>query len=144
MIIPKLQSYSFSQLSTLQLFRIMQLRVNIFVVEQACAYPELDSFDLLATHHCYFQNEQLIAYCRTFNYAQSIKIGRILVHHSARMQGVGHKLMRDVLNYHHRAPHLCLQAQARLTAFYAHHGFSIVGDVYDEDGIAHVDMELIK
>jgi ElaA protein len=146
----ELSRYTFSQLSTLQLFQILKLRTDIFVVEQHCAYPEIDAHDLSCLHVCMYQKNELIAYCRLIELEQAkkikqtVKIGRVLVAGSARGQGIGHILLDKVLSYvceSRRYDKVVLSGQSHLIEFYRHHGFDVISDHYLDDGIEHVDMQ---
>lgn len=140
---------TFQQLTVDQLFDVLQLRVDVFVVEQQCAYPELDHFDRHAeTQHLSGRDEcgLLIAYARILppdlRYSE-VNLGRFVVKALARGKGVGHQLLRAALDFiHERWPGRAIRisAQEYLQRFYAQYGFSRVSDVYLEDGIPHVEM----
>jgi ElaA protein len=140
---------TFHQLAGSQLFDVLQLRVNVFVVEQQCAYPELDEKDRYAeTRHLIGCHErgQLIAYARILPPGLSfpeVGIGRLVVKKEARRQGFGHELLRTALeNIHYVWPGRAvrLAAQEYLQGFYEHHGFARMSNRYLEDGIPHIDM----
>lgn len=139
----------FHKLSVNQLFDALQLRVNVFVVEQQCAYPELDEYDRHAeTRHFSGSNEagQLMAYARILPPGSrylDVNLGRFVVRKDARGQGVGHQLLREALkeiqnNWPGSA--IRISAQDYLQKFYEQYGFLRVSDVYLEDGIPHVEM----
>lgn len=140
---------TFQQLTVDELFEVLQLRVAVFVVEQQCAYPELDHFDRHAeTRHLSGRDAcgQLTAYARILppglRYPEG-SIGRFVVKAEARGKGVGHQLLRAALNLiHERCPGhaIRISAQEYLQRFYAQYGFSRVSDVYLEDGIPHIEM----
>ena len=140
---------TFQQLSVDQLFDVLQLRVAVFVVEQQCAYPELDDYDRHAeTRHLSGRDElgHLIAYTRILpaglKYPE-VSVGRFVVESQVRGQGVGHQLLRTALDEIQQCWPNCairLAAQEYLQGFYEQHGFTRVSDRYLEDGIPHVEM----
>jgi ElaA protein len=140
---------TFQQLTVDQLFEVLQLRVDVFVVEQKCPYPELDQFDRHAeTQHLSGRDEwgQLLAYARILppglKYPE-VSIGRFVVKAAAREKGVGHQLLRTALNIIQECwpgSTIRISAQEYLQRFYAQHDFTRVSDVYLEDGIPHVEM----
>ena len=140
---------TFQQLSSTQLFDFLQLRVDVFVVEQQCAYPELDAYDRHPeTRHFSGRNElgQLIAYARLLPPGlrfPEVNLGRFVVKAGSRRQGIGHQLLQTAL----QEKALCwpkkpirISAQEYLENFYERYGFRRVSDVYLEDGIPHVEM----
>jgi len=138
---------NFNQLTTNELFQIYQLRVTVFVVEQACAYQDVDDLDLTAQHLVRFDEAQrLSAYARIMDEGSQVRIGRVVVAPFARKQGIGRKLVAAAIataqqNYP-RAQQIVIQAQAYLQEFYASFGFEPVSDVYLDTGIPHLDMVL--
>jgi ElaA protein len=138
----------FDELDPALLYQIMQLRQQVFVVEQNCVYQDLDGLDQ-ASHHLYGQREgQLMAYLRCvppgLSYSQS-SLGRIVVGPEARGLKLGRELVQRGID-HNRATwpqsDIKIGAQAYLEKFYTDLGFRAVGDSYDEDGIPHLKMIL--
>ena len=140
---------SFRQLSVDKLFEVLQLRVDVFVVEQQCAYRELDDHDRHPeTRHLSGQNEfgHLIAYARLLppglRYPE-VNLGRFVVKAYFRKQGVGHQLLqatlKEISGCWPKTP-IRISAQDYLQAFYERYGFLRVSEVYLEDGIPHVEM----
>lgn len=134
------------QLALSQVYALFEARERVFVVEQRCAYQELDGLDLDAWHLIARDGEQVVAALRVL--APDVLhdepvIGRVLVDAAWRGRGIGHQLMTRALHCCGRvypgAP-LRLSAQTHLTGYYGHHGFVSLGDPYDEDGIAHIAM----
>jgi ElaA protein len=137
---------AFEALTTPELYALLQLRSEVFVVEQACIFQDMDGADPQAMHLLGTLEGQLVAYARCF--AAGIKftqasIGRVATRDLMRGSGVGHVLLQQAL------VHLQLQwgpqavrigAQARLEHFYRQHGFVDAGAPYIEDGIAHIEM----
>ncbi|OOH88595.1 GNAT family N-acetyltransferase [Pasteurellaceae bacterium 15-036681] len=136
------QLKTFDQLTTYELFEIYKARVAIFVVEQNCAYPEVDDKDLIATHLFAKQGEKLTAYCRIIPEQDGIHIGRVLIDEQARGQGLARKLMKTALSHCDKTQDIYVQAQAHLQDFYSSLGFKPISAVYLEDGIPHLDMRL--
>ena len=143
----KWQIKRFNELSLEQLYQIMALRNQVFVVEQNCPYQDLDNKDQVALHVCGFYNEKLVAYARLFDagiYFKDPAIGRVIVSMEARKFKIGHDLMRNsiaaVAKYYSNDS-ITISAQVYLTKFYQQHGFLQVGDEYLEDGIPHIEMQ---
>lgn len=141
------------ELTPRQLHALLRLRVDVFVVEQACPYPEIDGRDPQARHLLVSapsdtgSGDPELAAClrllRPDAPGAPLRIGRIVVAPAWRGTGLGDYLMRAALAEARRiAPGhpQALSAQAHLTAFYSGHGFSPVSETYLEDGIPHVDM----
>lgn len=141
--------HTFQELTVEELFEVLRLRVDVFVVEQQCAYRELEDWDRHPeTVHLSGRNEggQLIAYARILSPGvrfPEINLGRFVVRADSRKQGIGHHLLRAALQEISRCwpqTSIRISAQDYLQAFYAQYAFIRVSDVYLEDGIPHVDM----
>lgn len=137
----------FSELSRGDLHSILQLRQDVFVVEQACCYRDIDGRDELAIHLLGTDSDnRLVAYCRVFPpaaFEPPASIGRVLTAQHARGQGLGHELMRRAVTWclqHYPDVDIRIGAQAHLQQFYSAHGFVNRGDEYPIDNIPHVDM----
>lgn len=125
-----------------QFYRLLQLRVDVFVVEQRCAYRELDSRDLeSSTRHFWIDNDdRVLAYLRVLQDQDRIlRISRVCTASDARGRGLARKLMRAAVAEAQRQSSV-LSAQRHVTGFYRSFGFIEVGEEYLEDGIPHVDM----
>jgi len=143
------QNLSFNQLNANTLYDILKLRVDVFVVEQACAYPELDDKDRHPeTLHLMGLSPQgeLLAYARVLppglSYPEA-SIGRVVISPAGRGQGLATPLMQNAIDAALNTwPDAGLQigAQEYLKAFYQKLGFNACSEVYLEDGIPHVDM----
>lgn len=134
------------ELSSRELYELIRLRVDVFVVEQNCPYAELDGLDLNA-HHVLGHDEEgrLMACARILppEHGGLPHIGRVVVHPALRGKGLAHELMTNALDALHRihgSRRSELAAQAHLEGFYAAHGYERTGADYDLDGIPHVDM----
>jgi ElaA protein len=146
-VTPKRFIKSFDELSTSQLYKIMQHRSNVFFLEQSCRCEDLDDKDQIALH-LWLENDQgeLIAYARLFLphqvYAEC-SIGRVLVPKSERGKGFANTLTEEAIKIlQERAPGkaIRLSAQTPVEAFYQRFGFQSYGDIYDECGISHIGM----
>jgi len=146
----KWQTNTLAELSSLQLFEILRLRQAVFVVEQECAYPDIDSADSVASHFCGYimsdQEQQLVAYARlirpgvTYDHAS---IGRVAIAMEHRGSGLGRRLMQEAIEEVqslHPGEKIKIGAQERLEHFYHELGFATVSKPYLEDGISHIDM----
>jgi ElaA protein len=137
---------TFEQLSTQDLYAVLQLRSEVFVVEQNCVFQDMDGSDAQALHLLGEQGGALVAYARCFGpgikYSEA-SIGRVITRGSLRGTGAGHVLMREALRVCHShwpsAP-VRIGAQARLQDFYREHGFEPASGLYLEDGIDHIEM----
>ncbi|MBU2872284.1 GNAT family N-acetyltransferase [Colwellia sp. E2M01] len=151
----------FSQLSLEQLYDMLKLRADVFVVEQNCVYPDLDGENDCLDRHSQtihllgYQNtdmtnakgEQLVAHLRILakgqSYPRHISIGRVVTATHARGNGLGHELLTKGLTlcqqYFPNEP-IKISAQQHLKTYYAKHGFEQVSAMYLEDGIPHIAM----
>lgn len=137
---------SFEALTKDELYALLQLRNEIFVVEQDCVYQDIDGKDRKAFHLLGEDNGTLIAYTRIFkggDYFEHAAMGRIAVKEGFRNYGYGHEVVkasiafiRETLNENT----IVLSAQQYLVKFYESHGFKQEGEVYLEDGIPHIKM----
>jgi ElaA protein len=137
---------TFDQFSPLKLYRMLQLRQEVFVLEQACLYRDLDDRDQQALHMLCWEGDTLLAGQRCLppgvSFAES-SMGRIVVAGAGRGRSLGRELVRRGVGLNlERWPGrgIRINAQAYLTHFYRELGFHPVGDEYDEDGIAHIEM----
>jgi len=137
---------AFDQLSAAQLYAVLQLRSEVFVVEQACIFQDMDGADAHAMHLLGSLQGSLVAYARCLEAGRKFaeaSIGRVAIRAAVRGTGAGHALMRQAiacLLQAWGAQAIRIGAQAHLEAFYRQHGFHKTGPAYLEDGIAHVEM----
>ncbi|UOQ44399.1 GNAT family N-acetyltransferase [Halobacillus salinarum] len=138
----------FNDLTSIQLYEILQHRTNIFVVEQECPYPEIDGRDPECLHLWLENNGEILAYCRIvppLTKEEDYAIGRILVAKESRGKGYARELVHKAVEYlseEQGVSSIFLHGQEHLRHFYGSFGFREVSDVYLEDGIPHVDMRL--
>jgi ElaA protein len=136
----------FEELTPYQLYEILQLRNEVFVVEQNCVFQDADDKDQNAYHLMGFVDDKLIAYTRLLppgKMYQQASIGRVVTSPSVRKSGVGKELMKQSIDmvYHlfGRQP-VRIGAQLYLKKFYESLGFEQASDTYLEDGIEHIYM----
>ena len=140
------RSLPFAGLAPRELYDVLQLRTEVFVIEQGCVFQDMDGSDSEAVHVLGSRGGELVAYARCF--AAGVKfaeasIGRVITRQSLRGQGAGHTLMQQAIDcvfsqWGRQA--IRIGAQARLEKFYQQHGFQTAGQPYIEDGIPHVEM----
>ncbi|MDP9503177.1 GNAT family N-acetyltransferase [Pseudomonas protegens] len=131
-----------------QLYAILQLRTEVFVVEQKCPYQEVDGRDLEGDtcHLMAWEDDRLLAYVRLLDpisQGGDVVIGRVVIAEQARGQGLGHALMEQALKQaqrHWPETPIYLSAQAHLKDYYGRYGFIVAGEEYLEDGIPHIGM----
>lgn len=135
----------FEDLSVSQLYQILKLRVDVFVVEQNCPYQELDNRDQEALHFFEEEDGLIKSYLRVCLAASKSEIGRIVVHPDFRGFDLGRRLLDAAIRYlETKTEIIVLHAQSRLASYYQSFGFETCSDPYDWDGIEHLDMELVN
>jgi ElaA protein len=136
----------FQELTTTELYQVLRLRSEVFVVEQDCVYQDLDNKDQKSVHLFGIKNDKIIAYSRLFkagDYFKNASIGRVVVDNNERKFGYGHQLMEASINAvekHFKETVIEISAQKHLQNFYETHGFVFNGNAYLEDGIPHIRM----
>lgn len=136
----------FTDLTPQQLYAILQLRNEVFVVEQNCVFQDADDKDQEAFHLMGWHNDNLVAYTRLIapgiSYPEA-SIGRVVTSPAARRNGAGKELMQRSINaiydLYGQGP-IQIGAQLYLKAFYQSFGFEQKGEIYLEDGIEHIHM----
>lgn len=137
---------TFQELELDELYKILQLRSEVFVVEQDCVYQDIDGKDSKAIHVMGFEGDELVAYTRCFKpgyYFEEASIGRVVVNSKYRKYGFGHDIIKasiDLIENQYHTKNIKLSAQTYLTRFYESHGFVQFGEGYLEDGIPHIAM----
>jgi ElaA protein len=136
----------FNELSTHELYAVLQLRAEVFVVEQDCVYQDLDNKDLDAYHVLGVLDTKIVAYARIFkpgDYFLESSIGRIVVKKEFRKFQFGYQLVVNSIQFienNLQQNKILISAQSYLTKFYNSLGFTQVGEEYLEDGIPHIKM----
>lgn len=139
---PMLFDCAFSDLTAAKFHQIMRLRIDVFVVEQTCVYPELDGRDIeAATRHLWFEDAagDIECYLRILDDGAARRIGRVVTPPARRGRGLAARLV-DVAVASTAGPWV-LDAQSHLAEWYERRGFSRAGDEFVEDGIPHVPMQ---
>lgn len=137
----------FNELSTTELYLILQLRSEVFVVEQNCVYQDIDGKDEKALHVLGYFNDDLAAYSRLFDkgcYFEETSIGRVVVSPKYRDKKFGHDLMRvsiAAIKESFNQTAITISAQEYLKKFYKSHGFVQTSEMYLEDDIPHIEMK---
>jgi ElaA protein len=137
----------FNDLTPQEVYAILGLRQDVFIIEQACIYQDIDGIDTSSHHILASSNETLIAYSRIIPIADSdfVKLGRIIVHNDHRGIALGRHLVQYSISEAIRLyspKYIHISAQSYLLQFYESFGFHSISDYYDLDGITHLDMAL--
>ena len=141
----KLEVKPWNELSRKEINDIFSLRSEVFIVEQDCAYQDVDGKDDKADHILLSIEEELVGYARVFNeniYFKEASFGRAVVKKTHRGEGYGHLIVDKALEHlreNEQSP-IKISAQSYLKDFYSSHGFVARGDEYLEDGIPHFAM----
>ena len=130
---------SFSELTTRELHDLLRLRTEVFVVEQDCAYPEIDGKDPQSTHLLGYLDSSLITYARWYTHGNDTVLGRIVTRPDLRRRGFGGRLMARVFEIIGDR-RIRISAQQQLESYYRNLGFETTSEPYDDFGIAHIDM----
>jgi ElaA protein len=137
----------FEALSVTELYSLLQLRSEVFVVEQNCVYQDIDGKDLKALHLLGEYDGEIVVYARLFkpnDYFENASIGRVIVSKKYRDKKWGFDLMQQAINAietHYNETKITISAQLYLQKFYESLGFVKTSDVYLEDDIEHVEMK---
>ncbi|WP_047983168.1 GNAT family N-acetyltransferase [Ornithinibacillus californiensis] len=140
---------TFKELTNQELYALLKARTDVFVVEQACPYPELDDLDQDSVHYYLTVGGEIAANVRLLprglKYEEFAAIGRVLVVSKFRSFGYARMIMEKAITYIHEVwqeDKIKIQAQVYLKDFYGSLGFKQITDEYLEDGIPHIDMLL--
>ena len=137
---------TFEELNTNELYELLRLRSEVFVVEQNCIYLDIDNKDQKAIHVLGLKNNTIVAYTRLFktgDYFDDTSIGRVVVAKNERSHKYGYDIMNATIkaaNDLFGAGPIRVSAQTYLKQFYLNLGFHEVGEGYLEDGIPHIEM----
>lgn len=145
---PNLVIKTFEQLSSRELYAILQARLDIFIMEQNCIYRDIDDVDLTATHIFYQEGVEICAYARIYwdpHQNNTVKIGRVIA--VRRGTGLGGKLMKEAVKVakdFYRPEKILIHAQAYARGFYEKAGFAVMSEeTFLEDDIPHYYMEIV-
>ena len=136
----------FNELTVNELYEILKIRAEVFVVEQNCIYQDLDSKDKASYHLFLEDSEEIAAYLRILPKGISypeIAIGRVLTKASYRKKGLAKEIMKKAIDYitdSLEEKKIRISAQLYLLEFYRDLGFEPISDIYLEDGIEHIEM----
>lgn len=141
---------TFEELSNRELYEILKLRSEIFVVEQNCVYNDLDNLDQEALHLFKLDNGEIVAYARLLKPGTrfpSASIGRVVTRFDKRRNGFSKQLILQAIDYivsEWSVKSISISAQKYLREFYESLGFEVVSNEYLEDGIPHYEMRCLK
>lgn len=142
----EIKTKTFQELNTKELYDLLQLRSEVFVVEQDCVYQDIDGKDQKALHVLGYRDRKLVAYTRIFkpgDYFDEASIGRVVVRENARQYKYGYDIMtasiQAIKDYYNESK-IRISAQIYLKRFYNNLNFKEVGEEYLEDGIPHINM----
>lgn len=142
----EIKTKSFNELSTTELYDVLQLRSEVFVVEQDCVYQDIDGKDKKALHVLGYKASKLVAYTRIFKpgyYFNEASIGRVVVKQTERQHQYGYEIMNAsilAIKDNYKTDEIRISAQTYLKRFYNNLNFKEVGEGYLEDGIPHINM----
>lgn len=144
----KWQTKSFDELSVNELYAMLQLRAEVFSVEQNCVYQDCDGYDQKAHHVMGWEDDKLIAYARFFppgvKHEEDASGGRFVTSPSVRGKGVARELMEECLKSAEETfgkVNFTVSAQSYLEQFYENYSFTRNGEPYLEDDIPHIQMQ---
>ncbi len=139
-----IEKYLYQDLLKDDLYEILRLRTEVFVVEQNCPYQDCDNLDQHSVHYFIRKNNQIVAYLRLLlPKNEVVKIGRVVVKKTERMNGYGIEIMKAAIadcQKDYKDQLLKISAQQYLDKFYTNLGFKSTGNKYLEDGIPHQEM----
>lgn len=136
----------FNELSLNELYQLLQLRSEVFVVEQNCVYQDIDGKDEKALHVLGLYENEIVAYTRLFDkgyYFEEASIGRVVVSPKVRAKKWGHDLMKasiETIETEFKTNQITISAQEYLKKFYEAHQFQQTSEMYLEDDIPHIEM----
>jgi len=137
---------TFKELTTKELYQVLQLRSEVFVVEQNCIYQDIDGKDQTALHVLGYMEDKLVAYTRMFkpgDYFEHASIGRVVVRAHERKFKYGYTIMEasiEAVKTYYNTTTIKISAQTYLKRFYNNLGFKEIGEEYLEDDIPHIAM----
>ena len=141
-----LRKKTFSELTTAELYELLRIRTDVFVVEQNCVYQDMDYDDQSALHLWLTMDDQIVALCRVCpagTHMEEVSIGRVIT--TSRGKGYGKQIMLaaiEAAKKHFGATRIDLEAQEYAKGFYEQVGFRQSSDLFILDGIPHIRMTL--
>ena len=142
----EIKAKTFDELTTNELYDLLQLRSEVFVVEQNCVYQDIDGKDQKALHIIGYKNNKIVAYTRCFkpgDYFEYASIGRVIVSEKERQYKYGYNIMEasiQAIKEHYNKTIIKISAQIYLKRFYNKLNFKEIGEEYLEDDIPHIAM----
>ena len=140
----RLVSKLFDELTPRELYELLRSRSEVFVVEQKCAYQDIDGRDYESLHVFYEEDGRVVAYLRVYpKEPGTVQMGRVLT--LRRGVGLGARLLHEGIRLVHEtmnAERIFIEAQTYAVGFYEREGFAVCSDEFLEDGIPHVEMTL--
>ncbi|MBU0757548.1 MAG: GNAT family N-acetyltransferase [Nanoarchaeota archaeon] len=137
---------SFNELTLTELYQILKLRFDVFVIEQNSIYNEFDDIDYKAVHMFAQNKGKVIAYIRIYEKSKNTAVlGRIVIDEKHRGTGLGKIMIQKGIAFvknEMKLKKINICAQEHLKGFYSDYGFRQVSDAYDDGGIQHIDMVL--
>ncbi|RXJ87186.1 GNAT family N-acetyltransferase [Arcobacter sp. CECT 8985] len=141
----KIQIKKFDELSNIELYELLRLRIEVFVVEQNCIYNDIDGKDLSSYHLLIKDNSKIVAYLRVYEKSEKeVSFGRVVVSKNNRAKGYAKKIIEEVLLFIQKIwvdKTIIIEAQKYLQNFYESFGFVISSEEFLEDGIPHIMMK---
>jgi ElaA protein len=144
----KIYVKKYNELTINELYSLLQLRSEVFIVEQDCIYQDLDGKDQISLHVIGKKNNKIVAYTRLFkqgDYFKEASIGRVVVDKNVRHLKYGSFIMKEsitAIQNHFNTKKIQISAQLYLEGFYNSFGFKAIGNSYLEDGIPHIGMKI--
>lgn len=140
---------SFEELSNRELYQLLKLRSEVFVVEQAAIYQDIDDIDYHATHFFIKEDDVIVSYIRTIpfgiKFSDAASLGRVVSYPFVRNKGYSKALIKAGINHLFKTESLIhIEGQSYLRRFYESFGFEVISDIYLVDGIDHYKMALRK
>jgi ElaA protein len=137
---------AFDEFTVPELYAVLKARIDVFVIEQNCPYPDLDNYDQKAVHIWAEEDGKILANCRIFDKGikyEEASLGRVLTTDAARGKNIGRQLMRyavETIENRFHTSEIRISAQDYLLKFYSEFGFEDTGKKYLEDDIPHTEM----
>ena len=138
---------SFAEITTTELYKLLQQRQDVFILEQECKYPDLDDKDQITLHLMGWIDDELVAYARVFPprtlFETESSFGRVLIHQKYRRYSYGKELIQKLIDTsiaEFKTSSIRIEAQYYLLRFYENFGFKAYGDTFLDAGVEHIMM----